>query len=169
MQIGYIPTAAATCRRIAGRLAISGAEYRESHPQLANELAALINGVERGTELYVGNQNRKFNIHEVRQCLDGLGDGDPSKNVDAVKAAVRAMYDAGIGYGTITFSQDTCRECGYRGIIDNECPHCHTKDNGENVLRIRRITGYLVGRSSQSIEESWGDGKLAELKHRVNI
>jgi len=96
-------------------------------------------------------------------------DGDPSKNVDAVKAAVRAMYDAGIGYGTITFSQDTCRECGYRGIIDNECPHCHCKDNGENVLRIRRITGYLVGRSSQSIEESWGDGKLAELKHRVNI
>jgi ribonucleoside-triphosphate reductase len=96
-------------------------------------------------------------------------DGDPSKNVEAVKAAVRAMYDAGIGYGTITFSQDTCRECGYRGIIDNECPHCHAKDNGENVLRIRRITGYLVGRSSQSIEESWGDGKLAELKRRKNI
>jgi hypothetical protein len=43
------------------------------------------------------------------------------------------------------------------------------KDNGHNVLRIRRITGYLVGRSEQSIEESWGDGKLAELKHRVNI
>lgn len=96
-------------------------------------------------------------------------DGDPSKNVEAVKAAVRAMYDAGIGYGTITFSQDTCRECGYRGIIDNECPHCHCKDLGWNILRIRRITGYLVGRSSQSIEESWGDGKLAELKHRVNI
>jgi hypothetical protein len=73
VQIGYIPTAAATCRRIAGRLAISGAEYRESHPQLANELAALINGVERGTEVYVANQTRKFNIHEVRQCLDGLG------------------------------------------------------------------------------------------------
>jgi len=96
-------------------------------------------------------------------------DGDPSKNVEAVKATVRAMYDAGIGYGTITFSQDTCRECGYRGIIDNECPHCHCKDLGWNILRIRRITGYLVGRSSQSIEESWGDGKLAELKHRVNI
>ena len=96
-------------------------------------------------------------------------DGDPSKNVAAVKAAVRAMYDAGIGYGTITFSQDTCRECGYRGIIDNECPHCHCKDLGWNILRIRRITGYLVGRSSQSIEESWGDGKLAELKRRVNI
>ena len=96
-------------------------------------------------------------------------DGDPSKNVEAVKSTVRAMYDAGIGYGTITFSQDTCRECGYRGIIDNECPHCHCKDLGWNILRIRRITGYLVGRSSQSIEESWGDGKLAELKRRVNI
>lgn len=96
-------------------------------------------------------------------------DGDPRQNVDAVKHAVRAMYDAGIGYGTITFDQDTCRECGYIGVINDECPHCHVKDNGHNVLRIRRITGYLVGRSSQSIEESWGDGKRAELKRRKNI
>ena len=96
-------------------------------------------------------------------------DGDPRQNIDAVKKTVRAMYEAGIGYGTCTFEQDTCRECGYIGIIGNECPKCHVKDNGHNVLRIRRITGYLVGRSEQSIEESWGDGKLAELKRRVNI
>lgn len=96
-------------------------------------------------------------------------DGDPRQNIEAVKRAVRAMYDANIGYGTITFDQDTCRECGYIGIIGDECPKCHTKDNGHNVLRIRRITGYLVGRSEQSIEESWGDGKLHELKRRKNI
>lgn len=96
-------------------------------------------------------------------------DGDPRQNIEAVKKAIRAMYDAGIGYGTLSMDQDTCRECGYVGIIGNECPHCHTKDNGHNILRIRRITGYLVGRSSQSIEESWGDGKLCELKRRVNI
>jgi hypothetical protein len=36
-------------------------------------------------------------------------------------------------------------------------------------LRIRRITGYLVGRPNQSITESWGNGKLHELKKRKNI
>lgn len=92
-------------------------------------------------------------------------DGDPAQNVEAVKRAIRAMYEAGLGYFTITFNQDTCRKCGFRGIIKNCCPKCHCTD----ILRIRRITGYLVGRSSQSIEESWGDGKLAELLDRENI
>lgn len=73
------------------------------------------------------------------------------------------------GYYTITFDQDTCQKCGYRGIIDNECPICKTKDEGHNILRIRRITGYLVGRPNQSIDESWNNGKLNELKMRKNI
>lgn len=96
-------------------------------------------------------------------------DGDPSKNIEAVIDTVKAMYNANIGYGTITFNQDTCRKCGYRGIIDNECPKCGSKDDGHNVLRIRRITGYLVGRPNQSLEEAWGTGKLNELKRRKNI
>lgn len=96
-------------------------------------------------------------------------EGNPETNIAAVEAAIRAMYEANLGYFTITFDQDTCRECGYRGIIGATCPHCGCKDNGENILRIRRITGYLVGRPGQSIKKSWGVGKQNELKRRKNI
>lgn len=96
-------------------------------------------------------------------------EGNPESNVAAVEAAIRAMYEANLGYFTITFDQDTCRECGFRGIIGATCPHCGVKDDGENILRIRRITGYLVGRPGQSIKKSWGVGKQNELKHRKNI
>ncbi len=96
-------------------------------------------------------------------------DGNPAMNVEAVKKAIRAMYDADLGYFTITFDQDRCRECGHIGIIADECPNCGAKDDGVNILRIRRITGYLVGRPGQSIEKSWGTGKQNELKKRVNI
>lgn len=96
-------------------------------------------------------------------------DGVPSRNIEAVEKIIRAMYDADLGYYTVTMDQDRCRECGFTGIIDNECPKCGTKDNGENILRIRRITGYLVGRPGQSIEKSWGSGKRAELRNRKNI
>jgi ribonucleoside-triphosphate reductase len=92
-------------------------------------------------------------------------DGDAAKNVEAVRAAITAMHKGNLGYYCCTFDQDTCRECGYRGIIHDKCPKC----GGTNILRIRRITGYLVGRSSQSIEESWCNGKRNELKHRGNI
>lgn len=96
-------------------------------------------------------------------------DGNPAMNVEAVKKAIRAMYDADLGYFTITFDQDRCRKCGHIGIIADECPNCGAKDDGVNILRIRRITGYLVGRPGQSIEKSWGTGKQNELKKRVNI
>ena len=92
-------------------------------------------------------------------------DGDAAKNVEAVRAAIKAMHNGNLGYYCCTFDQDTCRKCGYRGIIHDKCPKC----GGTNILRIRRITGYLVGRSSQGIEESWCNGKRNELKHRGNI
>lgn len=92
-------------------------------------------------------------------------DGDARQNVEAVRAAIKAMHDGNLGYTTITFDQDTCRDCGYIGIINDKCPKC----GGTNIMRIRRITGYLVGRSSQSIEDSWCNGKQKELGHRGNI
>ena len=33
-------------------------------------------------------------------------DGDPTKNLDAFEAVVRAMHDAGIGYGSINHPVD---------------------------------------------------------------
>ncbi len=94
--------------------------------------------------------------------------GDPTKNIAAVKAAIDAMYEGDLGYFTITFDQDTCLECGFHGIIDNECPHCGCK-NESKFVRVRRITGYLTGAPRKTILKSWNDGKLAELGDRKNI
>lgn len=94
--------------------------------------------------------------------------GDLSKNLDAVKAAIDAMYEGDLGYFTVTFSSDTCVKCHFHGIIDNECPCCGNK-NEDEIIRVRRITGYLTGSPKKSITKSWNDGKLSELKDRVNI
>ena len=94
--------------------------------------------------------------------------GDLSKNLDAVKATIDAMYDGDLGYFTCTFDSDTCTKCHFHGIINNECPCCGN-NNEDEIIRVRRITGYLTGSPKKSIIKSWNDGKLSELKDRVNI
>lgn len=91
-------------------------------------------------------------------------DGDPVKNLEAFETIVRAMAEAGVGYGSINHPVDRDPVCGYNGILGNECPKCGRND-GENGIcfeRIRRITGYLVGDLNR-----WNDGKRAEEKDRV--
>ena len=85
-------------------------------------------------------------------------DGEAKKNVSAILKIVKCMKDSGIGYGSINHPVDTCRDCGYRGVIYSKCPAC----NGENVSRMRRITGYLTGSL-----ETWNSAKQAEEKDRV--
>ena len=55
-------------------------------------------------------------------------DGDPTKNVKAFIKIVRAMHDAVMNYFSINHPVDRCPVCGYSGIIDNECPKCHSKE-----------------------------------------
>ena len=88
-------------------------------------------------------------------------DGDVSKNVKALDILVKAMADHDIGYGAINHPVDCCDNCGYSGIIDNECPICHNSDESK-IERIRRITGYLVGNMKR-----WNSAKLAEESERV--
>lgn len=85
-------------------------------------------------------------------------DGEAQKNVKAIAKIVKAMNDEGIGYGSINHPVDTCHNCGYRGVIYSKCPIC----NSENILRMRRITGYLTGDLS-----SWNSAKRAEERDRV--
>ena len=58
-------------------------------------------------------------------------DGDPSQNIAAFEAVVRAMHDADMGYFSINHPVDRDPVCGYTGIIVNECPHCHRKETVE--------------------------------------
>lgn len=94
--------------------------------------------------------------------------GDPTKNPKAVKDCIDTMYDGDLGYFTITLDQDTCRKCGFYGIIDNECPKCGCKDESW-FARLRRVTGYLVGAPKRSYKTVLCDGKLAEMPDRHNI
>lgn len=68
-------------------------------------------------------------------------DGDPLKNLGAFEEVVRAMKDAGVGYGSINHPVDRDPVCGFTGIIENECPHCKRnadeKESGSE--RINRI------------------------------
>lgn len=85
-------------------------------------------------------------------------DGEAQKNVKAITKIVKVMHDEGIGYGSINHPVDTCNACGYKGVIYDKCPVCQS----ENILRMRRITGYLTGDLS-----SWNSAKRAEEKDRV--
>lgn len=91
-------------------------------------------------------------------------DGDPCKNLKAFEQVVRCMKESGVGYGSINHPVDRDPVCGYTGIIDNECPHCHRTeaDGDQGFERIRRITGYLVGTM-----DNWNDAKTAEERDRV--
>ena len=92
-------------------------------------------------------------------------DGDPTKNLEAFEAVVRAMHDAGIGYGSINHPVDRDPVCGYNGIIGDVCPKCGRSEGSVPFERIRRITGYLVGTLDR-----WNSAKRAEehdrLKHK---
>lgn len=85
-------------------------------------------------------------------------DGEAQKNVKAITKIVKVMHDEGIGYGSINHPVDTCHNCGYKGVIYDKCPICQS----ENILRMRRITGYLTGDLN-----SWNSAKRAEEHDRV--
>lgn len=91
-------------------------------------------------------------------------DGDPSKNLEAFEQVVRAMKEAGFGYGSINHPVDRDPVCGYNGIIQDTCPKCgrHEDDGEIGFERIRRITGYLVGTL-----ERFNNAKRAEESQRV--
>lgn len=85
-------------------------------------------------------------------------DGEAKKNIPVILKIVHLMRKENIGYGSINHPVDTCRKCGYKGVIYADCPLC----GSENIVRMRRITGYLTGSL-----ESWNSAKQAEEKDRV--
>lgn len=89
-------------------------------------------------------------------------DGDPSNNLEAFEAIIRAMHDANMGYYSINHKVDRCPRCGWTGIINDECPDCHALDSNTHFERLRRITGYLVG-----TVDRFNDAKKAEEHDRV--
>ena len=85
-------------------------------------------------------------------------DGEAKKNVMAIMKLVKEMHEAGIGYGSINHPVDRCKDCGYKGIVQNDCPVCGSK----NISKTRRITGYLTGDL-----DNWNSYKQKEEEDRV--
>ena len=88
----------------------------------------------------------KIRIEAPYHALENAGhiayvemDGDPSKNVQAFEAVVRAMHDADMGYFSINHPVDRDPVCGYTGIIENECPHCHRKEIERGTMIVDRM------------------------------
>jgi len=91
-------------------------------------------------------------------------DGDAAQNIEAFEIVVRAMKEAGVGYGSVNHPVDRDPVCGYNGIIADTCPACGRAegDGLPGFERIRRITGYLVGTL-----ERFNDAKRSEEADRV--
>ena len=91
-------------------------------------------------------------------------DGDTTRNLAAFEKVVRAMKEAGVGYGAINHPLDRDPVCGYTGVINDVCPGCGRSEDegGVKFERIRRITGYLVGTL-----ERFNNAKRAEERDRV--
>ncbi len=89
-------------------------------------------------------------------------DGDPSQNLEAFEKVIRAMKEAGVGYGSINHPVDRDPICGFTGVINDTCPRCGREEGDVKFERIRRITGYLVGTLDR-----FNDAKKAEVRDRV--
>ena len=81
-------------------------------------------------------------------------DGDPTQNLEAFEAVVRAMKEAGIGYGAINHPIDRDPVCGYTGIIGDTCPRCG-RHEGEGVpLSKLHKLGLTIGYHGDPAEEA---------------
>lgn len=86
-------------------------------------------------------------------------DADCKNNIEALEKIVNYAMNKDIPYFAINVPVDTCLDCNYSGVIDNECPIC----GGENIQRLRRVTGYLTN----DYKTAFNKGKQAEVEDRV--
>ena len=87
-------------------------------------------------------------------------DGDATHNPQVIMSVVDMMDRLNMGYGSVNHNRNRCMDCGYENAQTNlkACPKC----GSDNIDRLQRITGYLVGTTDR-----WNSGKLAELNDRV--
>ena len=79
-------------------------------------------------------------------------------NIEALETIVNYAMDHDIPYFAVNTPNDLCDDCGYQGEIGETCPQC----GGTDILRLRRVTGYL-----SSDYRNFNLGKQDEVKDRV--
>ena len=79
-------------------------------------------------------------------------------NIEALETIVNYAMDHDIPYFAVNTPNDLCNDCGYQGELGETCPRC----GGNNILRLRRVTGYL-----SSDYRNFNLGKQDEVEDRV--
>lgn len=85
-------------------------------------------------------------------------DSTAKNNIDALETMVNYAMDKDIPYFAINVPNDMCTNCGYTDEIDESCPVC----GGEEIRRLRRVTGYLTG----DYKTAFNTGKQQEVEMR---
>lgn len=81
------------------------------------------------------------------------------QNIDGLEQIVLYAMDKDVPYFAINVPNDICLTCGFTGEINDTCPQC----GGENIQKLRRVTGYLTG----EYRTNFNNGKIAEVEARV--
>jgi ribonucleoside-triphosphate reductase len=86
-------------------------------------------------------------------------EGGIKNNIDALETIVNYAMDKDIPYFAVNVPNDTCMSCGFTDEINATCPMCE----GEEIQRLRRVTGYLTGNYTTAFNK----GKQQEVEYRV--
>jgi ribonucleoside-triphosphate reductase len=86
-------------------------------------------------------------------------DSTCKNNLEALETLVSYAMDKDIPYFAINVPNDTCMKCGYTDELNDDCPMC----GGEDIQRLRRVTGYLTGNYTTAFNK----GKQQEVEMRV--
>ena len=86
-------------------------------------------------------------------------DSTVKNNLEALEDIVNYAMDKDIPYFACNVPNDTCMKCGYTDEIAENCPMC----GGNDIQRLRRVTGYLTGDYTTAFNE----GKQEEVSMRV--
>lgn len=86
-------------------------------------------------------------------------DSSAKNNIESLETLVNYAMDHDIPYFAINVPNDQCMECGYCDEIGESCPMC----NGQEIQRLRRVTGYLTG----DYKSAFNKGKQQETEMRV--
>lgn len=87
-----------------------------------------------------------------------LGSG-AKNNLEAIEQIVDYAMDKDIPYFAINVPNDTCLDCGYCDEFNDKCPKC----GSENIIQLRRVTGYLTG----DYKSAFNLGKQQETEMRT--
>ena len=86
-------------------------------------------------------------------------DSGIKNNLGALETLVNYAMDKDIPYFAVNVPNDTCMDCGFTDEINDTCPMCE----GEEIQRLRRVTGYLTGNYTTAFNK----GKQQEVEMRV--